>query len=517
MRLKKSIINSSTNIVSYIISFIPSFIVRKVFIITLGGSLLGLSSLYSNIIGYLSIVEMGMGSAIIYSLYKPFAENNREKIKGYLNFYEKFYKYVGIIILIVGLIITPFIHELINENIDINLVRISFILFLINTFITYMFTYKHCILNVAQEGYKISLAIMIGKILISIFQIIVLVFYKNFYLYIIVQIVINLLNYITINSYIDKKFTWIKHISGYIEKSEKDGLIRNVKALFYHKIGTILVLGTDNIVISKFINLKTVGIYNSYMLIIGACSSLISSIMNGLTPSIGNLLVEKDKDYSYEIHKKLFFITFWIASFTIISLFNTISQFISLWIGTEFILDSFTLILILFNLYFQMMRAPIGQFKSASGEYYRDRYAPICEGLINFVSSMILVQIIGLPGVFLGTLISNISIIFWVQPKIVYKYVFNKPLVKYFKMYFKYLLLGIIPLLVTMILTNNIKKYTDIKFFVLNCLINVLVINSFYLIVFRKNEEFNYFKNIVCGKIKVRNIKPNNFNETTIE
>lgn len=509
MRLKKSIINSSIGILTYIISFLPLFLVRKVFIDVLGGQLLGLSSLYTNIIGYLSIVEMGIGSAIIYSLYKPFAEDNKEKIKGYLKYYERFYRRTGVIVLAIGLAITPLIHIFIKDDMNLSLIRIGFILFLINTFIGYMFTYKHCMLNVAQEGYKVSLGLTFSKILIAVFQIIIIQKYRSFYGYIIVQILINLVFYLIINSYINKRFSWLKDVNGKIEKEEERSLIKNIKALFFHRIGAIFVLGTDNIIVSSFISLKTVAAYNNYVLITNACSALMNQAMGGVTASIGNLLVEEDEEKVYYIHKKIFFISFWIVSFIVISLFNTISHFISLWAGETYVLDIFTISLILFNLYFMMMREAVDKFKDASGEFYRDRYAPIYEGLINLISSIVLVNLIGLPGVFLGTLISNLTVVFWVKPKIVYKYVFNKPLDEYFKRYFIYLAIGIVPLVITMFLTNPLKEIITINAFILNCLINIVVINIFYLVVFWKNENFIYFKNIVLNIINRKKVQVN--------
>lgn len=506
MRLKRSLINSTIGMCTYLISFLPIFIVRKVFVDILGPEMLGLSSLYTNIIGYLSIIEMGIGSAIIYSLYKPFAENDRKKIKGYLKYYEKFYIRTGIIVLVVGLALTPFLHIFIKDNINLNLVRIGFILFLLNTVIGYMFTYKHCMLNVAQEGYKVSLGLTISKILVAVFQVIIIQKYKSFYGYILAQLIINLIFYLIINMYINNRFSWLKDIQGEIEKNEEKNLIRNIKALFLHKIGGIFVFSTDNIVISSFISLGIVAIYNNYILITSAFTGLIGQAMNGITASIGNLLASEDQEHSYEIHKKLFFASFWVVSFIVISLFNTISQFISLWVGEEYVLDIFTISIILFNLYFQMMRDQIDKFKEAGGEYYKDRYAPIFEGGINLIASIILVKIIGLPGVFLGTLISNISVVFWVKPKIVYKYIFDKPLINYFKMYFKYLLISLIPLILTIILTKDIKSNLTVVSFILNCIINILVINLLYLIIFWKNQNFIYFKNIILNMIKKKEI-----------
>ncbi|MDY3002431.1 MAG: oligosaccharide flippase family protein [Romboutsia timonensis] len=509
MRLKNTITNSIVNIITIMLGFLPSFIVRKSFLNSLGEELLGLSSVYGNIIGVLSIVELGIGSAIIFSLYRPFAEDNKEKIKGYLEYYGIFYKIVGFIILILGLLTTIILPIFIKDEINMLDARFYFILFLINTFITYMFSHKLCILNVAQEGYKISIGTSISKIIIATIQLISLKIYPSFYLYLVIQILINLIYYAVMNSYISRRYLWLKDTKGFINKEERKQLSRNVKALFIHKIGGMIVFGVDNLVISSFINLKIVGIYNSYNMIIGAFQTVISSALSGVTASIGNLLTEDDPDKAYEVHKRLFFISFWIVSFTTISLSNTIKQFTILWLGDNQILDTFTVTILLINLYFILMRGSVERFKEGAGIYHEDRFAPIFESLINLITSIILVNIIGLPGVFLGTLISNLSVVFWVKPKIVYKYVFNRNISEYFKMYLKYLIIGLLPLIITHILTINLRNNIDIISFLLNCVVNIVVINVIYVIVLKNSEEFKYFNNIISNllKKKINNIK----------
>ncbi len=503
MRTKKAAINGLVGILTYLISFLPAMLVRKIFLVQLGEDLLGLSSLYTNIISYLSIIEMGIGSAIIFSLYKPFAEGDRVKVKGYIDYYEKFYKIVGAMILLLGIALIPFLHVFIKDNIDMTRATIYFILFLINTVISYLFSYKLCMLNVAQEGYIVSVGTAISKVIMAILQIIILKLYSSFFFYISIQIVVNLIYYIVLNGYIDKKYDWLKDTSGRIDKHEKSNLIKNVKALFMHKIGYVVVFSTDNLVISSFINLSSVAKYNSYNMIIAAIQGVINNAMAAITPSIGNLLVDNNKEKSIEIHKKLFFMNFWIVSFITISLYNTISQFINIWLGENQLLDMFTVSIILINLYFQLMRSSVEQFKEGSGNYYQDRYASFIEAFINLVFSIILVKKIGIAGVFVGTLISNISVIFWVKPMITYKYVFNKPLRNYFYMYFKYLIIAVIPLFITSFITKDIKESVILNDFILNCIINIFVINGVYLIIFRKNEEFIYFKNLIKGKFKM--------------
>ncbi|MDB1921709.1 O-unit flippase [Clostridium tertium] len=501
MRVKKAAINVIITIITFVIGLLPNFIVRKVFLVNLGNELLGLSSLFSNIVGLLSIVELGIGSAIIFSLYKPFAEGDKVKVKGYLDYYFNFYKKIGFVILGLGFLILPFIKLFIKEEINIFQAQQYFILYLINTVMSYWFTYKICILNVAQEGYKVLIGTTASKVIIALLQILSLKHYPNYYVFLIIQIIINLIYYIIINWYIDKKYRWIKTTHGEITIDEKNSLSQNVKALFLHKIGGVVVFGTDNLLISSFINLVTVSKYNSYNMVINSAQSLISNALASITASVGNLLTEGDRENNYLVHKRLFFLNFWVVSFVTISLFNTIKQFIILWLGHSEVLDVFTVSIILINFYFTLMRLCVDIFKEGGGLYYQDRLAPMFEAVINLISSIILVNLIGLPGVFLGTLISNFTVLFWVKPRIVYKYIFNKSLKEYFIRYFKYVLLALVPLTATAFLTSNLKNINNIWAFILNCLINIVVINVIYLIIFRNSEEFKYYKSLVLETI----------------
>lgn len=496
MRTKKALMNTIANIMAFVILFIPNLLVRKVFNQYLGNEILGLNSLYSNIIGWLSIMEMGIGTSIIFSLYKPFADNDRDKVNAYINYYGKVYHAIGFIILIIGIVISPFLTDLIRDDISIWYVVSGFILFLLNTFLSYMFTHKICIIYVAQDGYIVTFAMLITKCFIAIFQVIVLIKYSNFLLYLTVQLVINLIYFIAINKYISIKYDWLNDKSKVIESQEKKELFIKIKAMFLHKIGFLFVQNTDNIVISKFIGLSVLGNVANYYMIISSIQNFISGIFTGLTSSIGNLLASESIDKSYEIHKKIFFLNFWLSSLIVISLFNTIDQFISLWFGTKFTIDRLSLIFILINVYFALMRSSIDRFQEGSGEFHHDRFAPLIEGGVNFISSIILIKKIGLPGVFLGTVISNFFVIFWTKPYVVYKYVFRKNVVDYFVTYFKYLMILIIPLSITHILTLSYKSNISINAFIINCAINIFVINSIYFIIFYNSEDLKYFRNI---------------------
>lgn len=508
MRTKKAIINSCINIVSLLITFIPNIIVRKVFLGALGNELLGLNSLYSNIIGWLSIVEMGVGATIVYSLYRPYAENNREEIRAYIRFYGKFYRSIGFTILVLGILLVPFLKFFIEGEIDLTLVIFGFILSLINSFISYIFSHKICILNVAQEVYKMTIGTTISRFVIVIIQIIMLNSYPSFINFILIQLITNLIYYIVINIYIDKKYPWLNDGNEKLKDEEKGSLLKNVKAMFIHKIGTLVVYSTDNIIISSFVGLGALANYTNYQIVISALEKIISTGLGGITASIGNLLTTGNKDKAYDVHKKIFFLNFWAVSFIVISMYNTLNQFIGIWVGEGYLLDGLTYMVILINTYFSAMRGSVEQFQSGSGKFYQDRYAPICEIIINLITSLILVKYMGIAGVFIGTLISNFTVIFWTKPYVVYKYIFNEKLSKYYKIYFKYLLISLVPLIITNFLTVNLRGRYNVLSFIYNCLINILVINILYIIIFFKTDEFKYYLNLLKSMIeKIKNNK----------
>ena len=501
MRTKKAELNFIVNLAMLIVGLLPLFFLRKIFLDALGSEFLGLAALFTSLIGLLSLAELGISSAIIYALYKPYAENDYEKVMGYVRYYTKFYQAVGIIIFISGIALLPFFPLLIKGDIDITDARLYFLLTLASTVITYFFAAKFSLLIVAQEGYRITIAQTVSVMLTALLQMAALYLYESFFLFLIIQLMINILYLLVLNVYIRKRFKWSLSKSGTIEKKEKRDLQKNIKALFIHKIGEFAVFGTDNLLISYYINIAAVGVYNSYYMVIGVATKMVQTAFSGITASIGNLLVEGGKEKIFAVHKKLFFFSFWIVSFLVISMFNTIQQFVLLWLGDSQFLDTFTISLILLNVYITLLRASVEKFKEAGGLYHQDQYAAILEAVVNLGFSILLVQYFGLPGIFLGTLISNITVVFWIKPRIVYKYIFQEKLRVYFIMYFKYFGIALIALALTYLATLNLRVIVTLPAFLLNCLINLVLINIFYYIIFRNNVEFLYFKKLLMGKI----------------
>lgn len=339
---------------SNIINILLSFVTQSLLIKFLGTEYTGLNGLFLNIISMLGISELGIGQAIIYNLYKPIKDNNREKIKSLLCFYKRSYHIIAIIIIILGICILPFINTIIGENNIKENVHLIFIFFLIDSISSYLLSYKRSILYATQKNYIVDAVHIICLIGMNIIQMLVLIVSKNYYLYVFLRVVFRVIENIIITNIANKRYPYVKEKNvNKLEKTIKKDIIQKVKGSIFHSSGAFIVLNSDNIIISTFLNLDILGRYLNYNMIIKSVSNLFSQIFTAMTASIGNLLAYGDSEKAYDIYRKVTFLNFWIFSYSTISIFCIIEPFITIWIGKEFILPIDVLIVLVLNFYIQ--------------------------------------------------------------------------------------------------------------------------------------------------------------------
>lgn len=501
--------NSSVSLITNFISMAIGVLARWYFVKILGKEVLGLNGLFTNIISMLSIVELGFGSAITYNLYKPIANNNIEEIKSLMEFYKKCYHAVAIVIMIIGILLIPFLNSIVGENqLDLNIYFI-YGLFILETASSYFLSYKRSILYANQENFIINLCHIGYLVLMNLTQVIFLIYTKNYYIYLIIKIFFRIMENIIINYYANKKYTYLQDKK--IEKLSlniKKDIEKKVKALFFHQTGSFIINGTDNIIISKYINLTAVGLYSNYYFIINSIQNLIRQIIKELTPSVGNLLVTESKEKAYDIFKKTRFITFWIVTFTGIGILLVASDFVSIWLGKEYILTFYTVLVLAINYYQKTSRMPYSIFKEAAGIFYEDRFIPIIESLINIVSSILLVKVCGLPGVFIGTIISGLVLWLYSYPILVYKKIFDREIKKYYFETIKYLTIFLF-IMVISIFISNLPSINNIYIkFIYDICISIIIPNLTMYLLFRNSEDYIYLINIAKKIInKKRNKK----------
>lgn len=506
-RKKSSFKNMITAVSSNVLTIIVGLVAQAVFIKILGSEYLGLNGLFSNVISMLGIVELGMGSAIIYNMYKPIAENDYEKIKSLMQFYKKSYRVITLIISIIGIMIIPFIKYIVDiesVTVDIN-VYLVYILFLLETICSYILSYKRSMLYADQKEYITNIIHMGYTILVNTMQLTFLYFTHDYYLYLIIKVMMRLVENIVISSYVNRRYSYLldNKVTKLDSKTEKD-IFQKIRALFFHKIGTFIVSGTDNIIISKYLGLVTVGLYSNYYMIINAVQTVINHIIQATRASVGNLLVTESKTKQFDIFNKIRFVNFWISCFSSICIFVIMDSFITLWIGYKFVLPTKVLLVLVINFFIVSSRSTYGAFKEAAGIFYEDRFVPIIESILNIVLSIIFVKKFGLMGVFMGTIGSGLVLWCYSYPKYVYNKLFGRKIDDYIKETVYYFIIFILIAGFTYSLAILISFDNVYLQFISNVLIALIVPNVIMLLLFSKDESFKYFINMLKGLKKRR-------------
>ena len=506
MRVKNSIFNIVAGLGNQIIITLLSFISRTVFINSLGIAYLGINGLFTNILAMLTLAEAGIGASIMYSLYKPVADNDQVKINVLMTFYRKAYMVIALVVFLLGLSFIPFLGYVIKDS-NFEDIYLIYGIFLLNTVLPYFYVHKNTFLNVCQKGYIVTGIYSVSSIVSTCFKIGILHFTKNYILYLVMESIITIITSIFLSVTVNKMYPFLKNkVSSKLDSETKSSIIKNVKAIVLQNVGNYLVFGTDNIIISSFISVAAVGLYSNYNMLIEICRTFINQIFNNLYHSIGNLVANEDIEKVYSIYKVYMLLNFWLYSFFTIALYIMIEPFISLWLGSKFLMDKGVLMILMIIFYERGMRNSITTIKTTSGIFHEDRYAPLFQAIINLTVSIMLVQYIGIAGVFIGTLVSALAVPFWTTPYLVYKRVFNKPVRGYFFKYIYYITLGI----GTYLLTSFICSYIlvdDVLSLIVRAGICFSVPNLAYICIFHKTDEFKYLLKIFKSIMEVLLVK----------
>lgn len=496
MRVNYSLKNSITALISNIIAIIIVFISQTIFIKTLGKEYLGINSLFSNILTMFSFLELGIGSIITYKLYKPVSINDINEIKSLMNFYKKAYYIIALVTFLLALLILPFIKTVVGViNLNINIYFV-YLLFTLNLSISYLFSYKRCLIYVYQKNYIINIIHIFYLILMNLVQIILLIKTKNFYAYLITKILFQILENIIITIICNKMYPYIKNNKNNLSKEDKQDIYTKIKALMYHQGAYVVICGSDNILISYFFGITIVGLYSNYNMIISAFILLCGCIIEETMASVGNMLVLENKENCYRVFKKIKLLNLLISIISSVIILNVITPFINIWLGKEYILSNFVLLVLVINYFITMERKTYHIFKQSAGVWEEDKYIPLIETILNIVLSLVCIKLFFLAGVFIGTILSSLILYLYSYPKYVYKKILGKS----YKEYFKECLKSVLVFLFVLIITTYINTF--FKNICLNILISVLVPLLLLFIIYKKNEQFNYYINLLKGVLK---------------
>lgn len=386
--------------------FVP-FLLRTAMIYFLGVQYLGLSSLFTSILQVLNLAELGVGSAMVYSMYKPIAEDNVTEICALMKLYKIYYRAIGLIILIVGLALTPFIPKLISGDVpqDINI----YILYLMNLMATvcsyWLFAYKSCLLYANQRVDVISKITLITSTIQYFLQFCVLYFFRNYYGYLLIVLLIQIVTNILTAMIVSKMYPQYQ-ATGKLEKEKIREINNRIKDLFTSKVGAVILNSADTIVISSFLGLKILAVYQNYYFIMTSVIGVITTFFTACTAGIGNSVIVETKEKNFNDLKKFTMLVSWMAGFCTCCFVSLYQPFMKLWVGESLMLDFRAVFC--FGLYYYVyeINQLLNTYKDAAGIWHEDRYRPLITALTNLGMNLIMVQFWGIYGVLLSTVLS---------------------------------------------------------------------------------------------------------------
>lgn len=489
-RTKKSLENIIFGMINRFVLMIFPFVVKTILIKQLGAEYLGLNNLFSSILQVLSLSELGVGTAMVYSMYKPMAENDKPTLCALLNLYHKFYTVIGFIILGLGIIILPFLDKLISGSYpkDINL-YVLYLIYLINTVLSYfLFAYKKSLLEASQQNSIESKINTVASVLMYICQIFALILTKNYYVFAIFLPLSTLFINLMRNILVSKMYPDII-CKGDMGKEFVKSLYKKVGALIGHRIGTTIITSADSIVISAFLGLHALAIYGNYYYILSSLIAVVTIFYTATTASIGNSLITSDTKKNYSDFKTFTFMNDWVVGWFTICLICLYQPFMKIWMG-EALMFPFHMVILMAIYFYTWLSRRIGlTYKDAAGLWAEDFWKPYVGSIVNVITNIALVKLIGVEGVVISTIIVMVIIYFPWETKVLFDKMFTDSAKEYCLKYYSYALVTIVGTCVTYWICNLITIEGILGLFIKACICTI-VPNILFVLVYFKTTEF---------------------------
>ncbi len=503
MRQKLAIKSSAIGLCSKVIMMILSIISTRLFMTYLGVEIKGISGLIANILSLLQLAEMGIGTAIIYGLYQPIVENKKEEIKSLMAFYKKAYNYIGLLILLIGCIVSVFLKFVVGDTTYTwKYVYLIYFIQLAVSVSTYLSgAYKRNLLYADQKQYIATIIDSVVNTIFTIARMFIIVYMHSYVVYLLLQLLQNILSNFMVSVVANTQYPYLKEKD--VQKYEKmPELIANVKNVIVGKIGGVVYNSTDNIIISKFVGVIAVGYMTNYYTIINMLKMIATSITEPIRPMIGNYIREyTDVKKTYKLFLSYTFIRYFIANIITVGMVVMMNPFIDIWVGKEYRMTIVIPLLMALDMFIAIVHGPTGEFIDVLGLFKHDRNMSIIAMLINLISSIVLVQVMGVPGVLLGTVMAQCY--YWIaRARIVFNQYFKQGIMNYINRIFVYCVTTIVDIYIML----NIQKYfmpetTIIKFIFMCCICVMLSVISICL-VWCRSEEFHFMVKMFKSFIK---------------
>ena len=487
-----------------VVTMLLRFALRTVFIAKLGETLNGVEDLYTEVLTLLSLAELGVGTALNFSLYGPVARGEREKVKSYMLLYKQAYRVIAIVIAVVGIALVPFLQYIIKDPGSLTLaqLRTYYLVFLFNTVSSYFVAYKYSLANAEQKNYIQTNAITVTKMISVSLQLLGLFLLPDYMLYLLTQAAVELAQKIVVSRYLNRRYPLLteKDVRP-LEAKERREVVKKTKALLLHRVGDMARLQTDAVIISTFQNVAAVGFIGNYKLIVNSVSNYVNVIFNSVISSFGNLIATEGRDKQFSLFKVYRFFAVWIYGFSAVGFFLLLSPLIEMVLGKSWVLPSSVISWFLLDYFLKGERIVLSNFKTAAGVFEQDKYLTLFQGAVNLAVSIALVRPLGLAGVYIGTVVSGL-IANITKPIIIYRVCFDRPAWPYFRDFVKYLAVIGAALLLLIPLQDMLMPQVTLLKFVMMIAVITAVFNGIFLLAFGRTEEFKYLYHMVYDRIK---------------
>ena len=486
--------NSCWGVINKVVNMVLNFASRTIFIYFLGITYLGVNGLYSEILAMLSLTELGFGTALLVAMYKPIADNDKERILQLLDFYKKTYRVIALIIATVGLALIPFLQYIVKGADELSLynLRLYFIIYLANTVIGYFVSYKFCYVNALQKNYMAANFNLVANIVTIVAQCIAIWLTKSFLVYLLVQTTLLAASKFIKAAYFNKKFPILKERpQTALSKEERKPIYREVKNLAVHQFSTVAIHSTDNIIIATLTGLgvTAVGLVSNYTMLINAVTGFIVIFFSALVTSFGNLAATSTTEHYRKTFLELNFVNFWTYGFCSIAFLVLIPPFITLWLGGDFLIDNVSFLLIVLNCYLLGQFTIYNNARGVKGNFGKDKWLSLSEALINLVVSVICAHYLGLVGVYIGTIASKVFYTI-ARPIATYRFMTDRSPWDYFSRYIKYFGATALAGAVTYFVCSRILTVVTVWTFIAAAVIVTILPNVMFLALFFRDGEF---------------------------
>ena len=510
MRQKLAVKSSVIGLCARLLTMVLSIISTRLFVKYLGIEIKGVSGLIANILSLLQLAEMGIGTAIIYALYQPIVEKNKEEIKSLMSFYKKAYNYIGLLIFAIGCGVSLFLKFFVGETTySWNYVYLIYFIQLIASVSTYLLgAYRRNLLYADQKQYITVLIDTVTNTIFTVIRMLVIVYMQSYVAYLVLQLTQTLISNLFVYMVTNKYYPYLREkiIKPYDKMPE---LVGNVKNVIIGKIGGVVYNSTDNILISKFVGVIAVGYMTNYYTIKTMIKTIVTSVTEPIRPMIGNYIREyKDVSKSYQLFLSYTFIRFFIANIVTVGVLVMFNPFIDLWLGEEYTLSMLIPTLIAIDMFIDIVHGPTWEYINVLGLFKNDRNMSYGGAIINLATSIVFVMFMGTPGVLLGTVIAQCY--YWIaRASIVFRQYFKEGIVRYIKCIVAYILVTTVDTVIMLFLRYRLMPKTTIFMFVILCVISMAISVISICLIWGRTEEFILMVNMV-KKILVRKYRKNN-------